>query len=107
MIETLPRSGGPNPLNCLGTATYQEECRFEAPGQDYWVDGDLRALDQASEQMWSVDLDRAVCPALPICDPIVDGTVVRWDGAHLTRRFGMTLVDDLTRMLADRGLLGG
>ena len=56
--------------------------------------------------MWSVDLDRVVCPALPICDPIVDGTVVRWDGAHLTRRFGMTLVDDLTKMLDDRGLLG-
>jgi peptidoglycan/LPS O-acetylase OafA/YrhL len=107
VIETLPRSGGPNPLNCLGTATYQEECRFEAPGQDYWVDGDLRALDAAEERMWSVDLDRVVCPALPICDPIVDGTVVRWDGAHLTRRFGMTLVDDLTQMLADRGLLGG
>lgn len=107
-IEPLPRTGGGfNPLSCLGTATYQEECRFKTPEQIYWLKEDLRALDATEERMWSVDLDRVVCPALPICDPIVDGTVVRWDGAHLTRRFGMTLVDDLTRMLADRGLLGG
>ena len=55
--------------------------------------------------MWSVDLDRSACPALPICDPVIDGTVVRWDGSHLTRRFSMTLVDDLTAMLDERGLL--
>lgn len=105
VIEPLPRAGGENPLNCLGTASYQEECRFRAPDDPYWVEGDLRALDRAEERMWSVDLDRSACPALPICDPVIDGTVVRWDGSHLTRRFSMTLVDDLTAMLDERGLL--
>ena len=32
----------------------------------------------------SVDLDRLVCPFLPICDPIVDGHVVQIDGHHLS-----------------------
>lgn len=69
------------------------------------MEQDLRQMDEANERMWSVDMDRIVCPALPICDPYVNGMVARWDGAHLTRKFGESLADDLADILAERGLL--
>jgi peptidoglycan/LPS O-acetylase OafA/YrhL len=106
VIEPLPRApDGMNPLTCLGGATYQEECRFRASAEPYWVEQDLRGFDAADDHVWSVDLDRVVCPDLPVCEPFIDGLPVRWDAGHLTRAFGMTLVDDLTAMLAERGLL--
>lgn len=106
VIEPLPRTLPPeSQLNCLATATYQEECRFKSNLAPYWVEQDLRQMDEANERMWSVDMDRIVCPALPICDPYVNGMVARWDGAHLTRKFGESLADDLADILAERGLL--
>jgi hypothetical protein len=42
---------------------------------------------------------------LPICDPFVDGIVARWDGAHLSRQFGLTLDDDLEAAMRERGVL--
>jgi len=106
VIEPLPRApDGMNPLTCLGGATYQEECRFRSSAEPYWVEQDLRRFDAGDDHIWSVDLDRVVCPDLPVCEPFLDGLPVRWDAGHLTRAFGMTLVDDLTAMLADRGLL--
>jgi hypothetical protein len=106
VVEPFPRGPrDPNPLNCLGTATYQEECRFSSPTEPYWVERDLRALDQADDDVFSIDLDRAVCPSLPLCDPIVDGVVVFWDDAHLTLRYGLTLADDIAGAWRERGLL--
>ncbi len=107
VIEPIPRgTRDPNPLHCLGTATYQEECRFASPTEPYWVETDLRALAAANDGMWTIDLDRTVCPNLPTCDPIIDGVVVHWDDAHLTRRFGLSLADDLARELRTTGALG-
>jgi hypothetical protein len=55
--------------------------------------------------MWSVDFDPLVCPSKPICDPYVNGMVVRWDAAHLTIEFGLTLVDDIVDAFEDGGVL--
>jgi peptidoglycan/LPS O-acetylase OafA/YrhL len=106
VIEPLPRTkDGWNPLTCLGTATYQEQCRFQVSDGPFWHEVDLRALAAENEAMSTLDLDRVVCPALPICDPFIDGIVVRWDGAHLSRRFGLTLDDDLVAAMRDLGVL--
>jgi hypothetical protein len=106
VIEPMPRgTRDPNPLHCLGTARYQEECRFSSPTEPFWFEQDLRALDLERERMWSIDLDRLVCPALPACDPIIDGIVVHWDDAHLTQRFAQTLAEPMAEELRSRGLL--
>lgn len=48
---------------------------------------------------------RATCPHLPICDPVVDGLIVRRDNTHLTTRYARTLVDGLERYLLDNEIL--
>jgi peptidoglycan/LPS O-acetylase OafA/YrhL len=106
VIEPLPRTEDRwNPLTCLGEVTYQEQCRFRTSDNPLWHEVDLRALATEHEAMTTLDLDRVVCPALPICDPFVDGIVARWDGAHLSRQFGLTLDDDLEAAMRERGVL--
>jgi hypothetical protein len=46
-----------------------------------------------------------VCPYLPICDPVVGGVVVKWDGQHLTTRFARALAGPVTTYLRDNGLI--
>ena len=55
--------------------------------------------------MWSIDLDRLVCPDLPTCDPVVDDKVVMYDSNHLATGFAATLADDLEALLMDAGAL--
>ena len=106
VIEPLPRAPvHENPLDCLGTASSQEECRFISHPDAYWVTSDLRKLASENDQMSTIDMSRDVCPALPICDPFVNGVVVRWDDAHLTRRFSLTLIPVLTDALKSRDLI--
>jgi len=96
VLEPTPRGPrDPNPLNCLGIATYQEECQFSSSAGPFWLEQDLRALDVLHENMWSIDLDRMICPALPSCDAVIDGVVVHLDDAHLTRRFALTLAQPI------------
>jgi hypothetical protein len=47
-----------------------------------------------------------VCPFLPICDPIVNGMVVKWDADHLARRFSESLAPAVTEYFDDNRLLG-
>jgi hypothetical protein len=108
VVEPMPRGPrNPNPLNCLGSSRYQEECHFLTPTDPYWIEEELRELDARYDQMWAVDLDRAVCPAKPVCEPYIDGIVVRWDDAHLTRRFAATLDDEMLAVLRAIGVVGG
>jgi peptidoglycan/LPS O-acetylase OafA/YrhL len=108
VVEPMPRGPrNPNPLNCLGASRYQEECHFLTPTDPYWIEEELRELDARYDQMWAVDLDRAVCPAKPVCEPYIDGIVVRWDDAHLTRRFAATLDDEMLAVLRAIGVVGG
>ncbi len=51
----------------------------------------MRALAASTGGVWSLDLDRRICPFLPICDPLVDGLVPRLDDNHITVTFGRTL----------------
>jgi hypothetical protein len=76
-----------DPLDCLSKSTYVEECRYIASERPASLETDYRELDRQSPDVWSVDMDRLVCPYLPICDPIVDGRIVKWDPTHLTRAF--------------------
>lgn len=53
------------------------------------------------------DLDRLVCPYLPICDPIVNRMVVRADESHLTPEFAVSLWPAIEDHLTNNGILAG
>lgn len=88
--------------HCLSDAVFVEECRRVAAVAPTPQEESLRSLADG-DGVWSLDLDRLVCPYLPICDPIVGGLVVSLDGGHLTDDFAATLADPIRDfMLANR-----
>jgi peptidoglycan/LPS O-acetylase OafA/YrhL len=89
-----------NPLDCLSKSKYVEECRYVANTQPVSLETDYRELAKQDPNVWSVDIDRLLCPYLPICDPIVGGQIVKWDPSHITAAFARAIAphfDDYLR----------
>ena len=57
--------------------------------------------------MWSLDIDRLVCPYLPICDPLIDHHFVTIDGAHLSATFSSTLAAPIAEFFRSNGIVSG
>jgi peptidoglycan/LPS O-acetylase OafA/YrhL len=92
-------------LTCLSEESVLEACRFVVDPGPSSVELLYRRLDDGDDRLWSLDIDRLVCPFLPICDPIVDQRVVRIDQSHLTRDYAGTLVPPVTELLQSTGIL--
>ena len=93
------------PLACLETARWLEDCRFVADPEPSRYEALTRSLAKADPRLRSADFDKLMCPYLPICDPVVNGAVVRWDDQHLTTRFAETLAPAILAYLRQNGLL--
>jgi len=106
LVEPVPfKPTDPDPLSCLSQAHVVEECRFVAKPQPTTLETLYRKLDAGSTRVWSLDMDKLVCPYLPICDPIVNNQVVRFDGAHLTTSFAQTLAPAVNTFLLRNGIV--
>lgn len=104
IIEPVPMAAS-DPTACLSAASYLDECRYVWDVEPSGVERAYRDLDVQDDGVWSIDIDRLVCPFLPICDPVVDGLIVKRDPEHLTSRYAATLAEPFERALADAGLL--
>ena len=106
LVEPLAH-GDPdtNPRECLAGATFIDECRFIADTTVRSFDRAYRRVAEAEPAVEVANLDRLVCPNLPTCDPMIDGTVVWWDHQHLTRAYSTSLGDDLAELFGTRGWL--
>ena len=104
MLEPTPVAPF-NPLDCLSASTYVEECRYIADQRPVSLETDYRELDRRSEDVWSVDMDKLVCPFFPICDPLVDGEIVKWDASHLTTAFVEAMAPQLDDYLRQSDIL--
>ncbi|MFZ6005838.1 MAG: SGNH hydrolase domain-containing protein, partial [Actinomycetota bacterium] len=104
IIEPIP-FGEVNQLTCLSKATVVEECRYVVSPASSPLEQVYRRLDRREASIWSVDIDRLVCPFLPICDPIVNGRVVRSDWTHLTTSFARALAPAVTDHLVSNGVV--
>lgn len=106
IVEPIPvPPQGRDPLDCLSTARFLEECRFVAPTGPTDEERIIRDVAKTHEGVWSLDLDRQVCPYFPICDPVVNGVVPRPDDNHITVTFGRTLGGSVEQFLEDNGAL--
>ena len=104
IIEPLPTAPGAfNPFTCLTKATYLEECRYIAIGAPTVLERDFRSLADGND-VFSLNLDRVVCPYIPICDPIVAGVVVKKDPQHITAAFSRTMAPSIETLLVDDGI---
>jgi len=108
LIEPIPYAGSRfDPLVCLSEASVLEECRYVVDSEPTGLELVYRELDAADDRVWSMDLDGLVCPFLPICDPIVNGEVVKVDASHLTRSFARTLAPEVYGYLTGNGVVAG
>jgi peptidoglycan/LPS O-acetylase OafA/YrhL len=111
LLEPVPLPMKPNPafnpFTCLEQATTVEQCRYISTPSPSPLDRTYRATAAAfrSDRIRSLDLDTTVCPTLPICDPVVDGRIVKFDESHLTTKFSQSLAPELASYLARAGFL--
>jgi peptidoglycan/LPS O-acetylase OafA/YrhL len=108
ILEPIPQPADPeprHPIECLGEATFLEECRFVARQGPAGIELVYRRVAKGEDRVEVVDLDRLVCPFLPICDPVLNGHVVRADIAHLGAPFAKTLAAPLARHFERLGVL--
>ena len=83
----------------------QEECRYTADPSPSPVDLLYRDVAKQTTGVYSLDLDRQVCPLLPICDPVIGGQIVKLDPSHLTADFSVTLAPYVETYMKSVGLL--
>jgi peptidoglycan/LPS O-acetylase OafA/YrhL len=105
IIEPTPESpGGFDPLNCLSDGRAPQNCRYRTRVQPTPLERVYRAAAKAPD-VTALDMDRIICPGLPICPPILHDDIVTRDGRHLTATFAHSIWADLDRMLHNRQLL--
>jgi len=104
MIEPIPVAPS-DPLACLSKAKVLEECRYIASHNADNMERVYRGLADHDDRTWTLDLDRLVCPYLPICDPVVDHQIVKFDTSHLTAKFVVSIAPAINAYLEDNGLI--
>jgi peptidoglycan/LPS O-acetylase OafA/YrhL len=104
LLEPIPVTRF-NPLDCLSKAQYLEQCRYTASALPDRLVRYLRQLAKEDRNVWSIDLDHLVCPFLPICDPIVNNQIVKWDPTHLTVKFAQSIAPQLNTYLQQDNIL--
>lgn len=104
LLAPVPVAGdGFDPIECLSKAASVAECRFIAREGRTPLEGYL--AKRGDPDFHVVGIDELACPYFPICDPVIDGTVVRWDDTHLTATYAASIADDLDAKLEETGAL--
>jgi len=112
LVELVPipgdvsgRSAFFDPYKCVQKSKVDEECCYRSdpsPTQTDILDRDVAA---SNDKIFSLDLDRQVCPLLPICDPVVNGEIVKMNPSHLRAAFAATVAPYVDTYLKSVGLL--
>jgi hypothetical protein len=107
LLEPIPiAERDDDPLSCLSSATSLDECTYEANAEPTPLEVVYRS-EADGQATWSLDLDELVCPALPTCDPVVDGLIVKRDTNHITGTSAAHLADAIGGLLRAEGILDG
>jgi peptidoglycan/LPS O-acetylase OafA/YrhL len=103
----IPVRPGPDfdPLKCLARSSTIEQCRYQTARPASDLENLYRDIAQHDPKVRSLDLDKAVCPLFPICDPIVNGLIVKFDSSHLTIEFAQSLAPVVDTYLKSVGIL--
>jgi len=104
ILEPTPR-GIIDPLACLAREKFVQQCRDIIPKNQTPIEPFYRALAARDHSIADINLDPLVCPFQPICDPIVNGVIVKWDPGHLTVAFAKSIAPAIDANLKARGLL--
>jgi hypothetical protein len=93
-----------DPLACLSDAKFLEGCRYVASARSTPVEQHYRSLADGTS-LWLLDIDRLICPYFPICDPVVDGTIVKKDPQHITAAYSRQISVFMDAVLLHNGII--
>lgn len=94
---------GFDPIDCLARAQALVDCAVTPPLDRPTVDGAYTVLDTGSADIHTVDFNPVICPAQPVCSPVLDGTVVWRDTDHVTSEVLHQQRSGLWRRLQETG----
>jgi peptidoglycan/LPS O-acetylase OafA/YrhL len=95
-----------NPFTCLTKSKFLEDCRFVANLTPTPLDVVYGHLAD-NKHVYVANVDKLLCPYMPICDPVINGVIVRKDHEHITTAFAVSLAPALTTLLQGDGLIPG
>jgi hypothetical protein len=101
-VPTAPT--GLDPFQCLTKSKILETCRFAASTFPRLVDLMYRELAD-NRRVYEASFASFVCPFMPICDPVSNGMIVRFDYQHITPRYAVSLAEPMTQFLRRNQLL--
>jgi hypothetical protein len=105
IIEPIPIAPiDADPLNCLSSAKTVEQCEYRATRARSPLERAYVAAERPGT-VWSIDLDRIVCPRFPICDPVVRGIIVKRDTDHITGKYADDIGEAVDGILRETGVL--
>jgi peptidoglycan/LPS O-acetylase OafA/YrhL len=106
IIEPIPIAAKEaDPINCLSSAISVDKCIYQANARSTPLEDFYRNEATQGSVSSSVDLDKLICPRLPICDPVVDGIIVKRDSNHITGRFAAHIAGRVEAILRQDGVL--
>jgi peptidoglycan/LPS O-acetylase OafA/YrhL len=107
IFEPTPATTDLDPIACLSEEQGIAACRFVASEEPKPLERTYREIAEQRDDVTALDVDRLVCPYLPICDPVLDGMVVFRDDTHITGSFATSLADEIWAALRDNGVVDG
>jgi len=108
IIEPIPQGPqGYDPLGCLSTAKYLDQCRFVVDPGPSPTELHYRELARTNKHVFDLNIDKLACPYLPICDPMVNSKIVWYDLSHLSIAYTRTLADPIRSLLTADGIGSG
>jgi peptidoglycan/LPS O-acetylase OafA/YrhL len=99
----LPADEEFDPETCLSQGA--EGCGFRVDVRPGGLEQYYRQLADREPDVWALNLDHLACPRLPLCDPVVNGIIVRRDHTHLTATYARALADSFASLLHDERIL--
>lgn len=106
IIEPTPGTYPFDPISCLSSGQSPSNCGRRIDAMPSPLELYYRSLSR-SGNIRSLDLDRVVCPRLPVCDAVVRGVIVRRDAnGHLTATFARSVALAIDQKLATSGVFG-
>ena len=78
-----------------------------APGDRGTSPTDALLIAEAAREpeLYTVDLNPALCPSAPLCQAVVDGEIVWRDDHHVTARFAQARRQQVWRLIRRTGVL--
>jgi peptidoglycan/LPS O-acetylase OafA/YrhL len=97
----------PPPLECLATARRVQQCRIPVEPGTGILDAVYVATAAVDPDVFTVDINPIMCPAAPVCDPVLDGVPVWRDGSHYSPAVIVRKRDQVWQAMQDSGAFDG